>query len=68
MVILSSSCVAVGDAVYCMFWLLHGATFVIITKFNLGQMDFSVLALLLLLLLLPDSPGVSEKFTTSTLY
>jgi len=52
------------------FWLLHGAAFVIITKFNPGQKDFSVLALLLLLLLLlllPDSPGMSEKFTTSTL-
>jgi hypothetical protein len=50
-------------------WLLHGATFVIITKFNPSQKDFSVLALLLLLLLLllSDSPGVSEKFTSSTL-
>ena len=46
-VILSTSCSAVGAAVYCLCWLLHRATFVIIAKFNPGQKVFSMLALFL---------------------
>jgi hypothetical protein len=42
--ILSRSCLAVEGTIYYVFWLVHGATFVIITKLNPGQKDFPVLA------------------------